>query len=833
MNLEREIFAAALDCETAEERAAYLRRACQGNEALRARIEELLRAEAASGAFLDGSTAAPLAGAGEAMIQEAPGSRIDRYRLVEKIGEGGFGVVYRAEQEVPVRRTVALKIIKLGMDTQAVVARFKAERQALALMDHPGIARVLDAGATANGRPYFVMELVEGVPITTYCAEHRLNLRARLHLFMQVCEAVEHAHQKGIIHRDLKPSNVLVTGEGESAQPKVIDFGIAKATQQRLIEQTVFSHLHPFIGTPAYMSPEQAGTQGIDVDTRSDIYSLGVLLYELLTDTTPFETRELLRAGYAEIQRTIREQEPPVPSRRLLTMDRQEQQTAAHRRRLEPAKLTSQLRGDLDRIVMKCLEKNRYRRYDTSSALAADLARHLNHQPVLARPDTVRYRAAKFVRRHARGLAVVGVGSIVLGASIVYHTVQLTGERDRVRLEAEKARSLSDLLAELLTASDPYRTRTAEEPTIRSLLEAGAERARLELSEQPELQAKMFAVIGRVHQRAGRHEAARPLLEEAVALTAPEGRDRLLHAEALNELGVLRAETGDVATAGSLLERALELRRSAGAAGSDIAVTLVELGRVFIDQGRGDRAEPLFREALALRRRELGSEHQETATSLSDLGLLLREKGELAEAERLLRECWEISRRTLGEEHPNVGTAVANLGLTVIDRDEPERAEIMFREALAIRRAALGENHPQVAQTLLNLGHALRRQQRFDEAEAAVLAAAKLVREGTSGDHPLLAFCSQALALIYLESDQPTRAVPVAREALTLRQRLVPAGDWRLAAIKSVLGTALHRSGERAEAEVLLREASATLRDVPGPQGREAAAHRARAASLD
>ncbi|HEX5218391.1 MAG TPA: serine/threonine-protein kinase, partial [Verrucomicrobiae bacterium] len=348
----------------------------------------------------------------KAIIEEEIGGRIDRYKILQKLGEGGCGVVYMAEQTEPVRRRVALKVIKLGMDTRQVIARFEAERQALALMDHPNIARVLDAGATLNGRPYFVMELVKGVRITDYCDQNHLSARERLNLFVQVCQAIQHAHQKGIIHRDIKPSNILVTLHDGVPIPKVIDFGIAKATDQPLTEKTVFTEVGRFMGTPAYMSPEQAELSGLDIDTRSDIYALGVLLYELLTGRTPFDAKELSQAGLDEMRRRIREEEPIRPSTRLNTMANADLTKVAERRQSEPAKLTRFLRGDLDWIVMKCLEKDRMRRYDTANGLAMDIQRYLNNEPVIACPPSSLYRFEKMVRRNK--LAVGALGGVTL-----------------------------------------------------------------------------------------------------------------------------------------------------------------------------------------------------------------------------------------------------------------------------------------------------------------------------------------------------------------------------------------------------------------------------------
>jgi WD40 repeat protein len=450
-NREKEVFEQALDLASSAERLAFVKEACREDAALCARVLALLAAHEATGGFLVDK---PEVATVVLPVTEKPGDRIGRYKLREKIGEGGCGLVYVAEQEEPVRRRVALKVIKLGMDTREVVARFEAERQALAMMDHPNIAKVLDAGATETGRPYFVMELVRGIRITDYCDQNKLSTQERLDLFIQVCHAIQHAHQKGIIHRDIKPSNVLVTLHDGVPVPKVIDFGIAKAMEQKLTEKTVYTAFEQFIGTPAYTSPEQAEMSGLDIDTRSDIYALGVLLYELLTGKTPFDGKELLASGLEAMRRTIREKEPMRPSTRLRTMLNGERSTTAERRRTEAPRLIHLLRGDLDWIVMKCLEKDRTRRYDTANGLAMDIERHLNSEPVVARPPSTAYRVQKFVRRNkvmvAAGTAVAV--ALVLGiAGSTWQAVRATRAESKAqqafkseaaqRQEAEKARA--------------------------------------------------------------------------------------------------------------------------------------------------------------------------------------------------------------------------------------------------------------------------------------------------------------------------------------------------------------------------------------------------------
>jgi serine/threonine protein kinase len=442
-NREEVLFAMLLE-KPVDQRPAFLDVICAADPVLRRRLDTLLAAH-------DEPDESPPAPAGKATVKlslpnipdEAVGQTLGRYKLMERIGEGGCGVVYVAEQTQPVRRRVALKVIKLGMDTKQVVARFEAERQALAMMDHPNIAKVLDAGSTETGRPYFVMELVRGIRITDYCDQNQLSTRERLDLFIKICQAIQHAHQKGIIHRDIKPSNILVTLHDGVPVPKVIDFGIAKATEGRLTDATVYTQLHQFIGTPAYMSPEQAEMSGLDIDTRGDIYSLGVLLYELLAGSTPFDARELMSQGIDQMRKTIREKEPVRPSTRFATLKGEELTTTAKRRSADKSKLIHQLKGDLDWIVMKCLEKDRTRRYETANGIAADLRRHLNHEPIVARPPSSAYRFQKLVRRNQLAFAT----GIAIAAALLLGIIVTTGQAVRAthaKQEALAARQQSE-----------------------------------------------------------------------------------------------------------------------------------------------------------------------------------------------------------------------------------------------------------------------------------------------------------------------------------------------------------------------------------------------------
>jgi serine/threonine protein kinase len=810
LNREQEIFSAALERTTDAERSAFLDSACAGWPEGRMRVEALLRATEAAGGFL---------AEGEVPVREGPGSSIGRYRLQERIGEGGFGMIYRAEQDEPVRRMVALKIIKLGMDTRAVIARFEAERQALAMMDHPNIARVLDAGATETGRPYFVMELVHGVPITTFCNERRLPLHERLDLFLQVCRGVHHAHQKGIIHRDLKPSNILIMQADDRPVAKVIDFGIAKATHEPLTEKTLVTRFHMFLGTPAYMSPEQVGLGGIDVDTRSDIFSLGALLYELLADSPALDTQALLSSGYAEIQRTIHHVEPVPPSQRVAALEAETAKTAAERRRCTPAWLVAELHGDLDRIVLKCLEKDRGRRYETTEDLARDIQRYLRNEPVLARPATPGYRAAKFVRRNRRGVVASALAIAFLTSLGLFHTHRLAVERDRARLEAQKASKVSELLTDIVTTTDPYRT-----PTSQDILDAISSRVRQEFAGQPDVQAELLSAIGKSHLRRGELTKAEPLLTEALAAArAIEGPDLRL-AQALSNLGMLRFDQGHSVEAATLLEEALTLRRQLlGTDHNHVAISLVELGRVQSVLERLDLAEPLFREALAIRRKVLGEIDRETAVSLGDLAVLLWSKGDLAAAEPVFHQSLDVHQKTVGPEHPNVGQSFANLAQLKIDRNELAEAETLLRNAHVIFQRSFGAHHWRTARLQGNLGDVWRRQGRLEEAAAALDEALRIAREALGNDRPQVALLAIDRARVYLDRREPAAAEPLLRDALRVLQLSYVANGWRIASVKSLLGRALLAMGRTDEAKYLLTEASRNLPDIPGPQGRETA----------
>ena len=677
-------------------------------------------------------------------LSEGPGTLIGRYKLLEKVGEGGFGAVYAAEQREPVNRRVALKIIKLGMDTKEVVARFEAERQALAMMDHPNIARVLDAGATESGRPFFVMELVRGIKITEYCDQNNLPAIERLKLFIQVCHAVQHAHQKGIIHRDLKPSNILVTLHDGVPVPKVIDFGIAKATQFELTEKTIYTQLHEFIGTPAYMSPEQAEMSGLDIDTRSDIYSLGVLLYELLTSQTPFDAKELIKGGLDEIVRTIREVDPPRPSTRLNTLQADERTTAARRRGIEAPKLFKLLRGDLDWIVMKCLEKDRTRRYETASGVAADLRRFLENEPVVARPPSRAYLLRKFVRRNKAAAFASAAVLLALLGGLALSTYAFFNERDArlKQIAAEQARgvemvradAVSGFIAQLLQRTVPNLVRQGNPRAARALLKA-ADQLGSTLSNAPPAQLALNVLLASSY--------AEHLGDYATAVAHGEQVAKLMPAISDDKLIWPR----------------------------DKLRTALAAWRLWAGQGEQARNElnQLYKECLG--RNPPASEA--AAKCLFEEGLWSLRKADADQAVTQLRQARNlVSGNWDGDWKSRLAIAYAQA--LALAGDAPKSEQIV-RECLQGDRSLPSPSVSAHLKLLRALTHALCRQLRFGEAEKILLREEVELSAANSAPEHLV----QVRALrgaVLARSGKGLEALPILVGVAT--NRLGTVGDW-------------------------------------------------------
>jgi len=636
------------------------------------------------------------------------------YRLLQQIGEGGMGEVWLAEQTRPIRRQVALKIIKAGMDTAQVVARFEAERQALALMDHPAIATVFDGGSTPAGRPYFAMEYVKGEPITAYCDRQRLGTKERLELFILVCEGVQHAHQKGIIHRDLKPSNVLVALQNDKPVPKIIDFGVAKATTQHLTERSLFTELGVLIGTPEYMSPEQAELTGLDIDTRTDVYALGVLLYELLTGALPFDRKLLREKGLDEVRRTIREVEPPRPSTRI-TQQGSASTEAATNRRTEPARLASQLRGDLDWITMKALEKDRTRRYDTVMGLANDVRRHLHNEPVVAGPPSTAYRVRKFVRRHRFGVAAAATFALLLlgfAATMGVQARRIAQERNRANQEAETARQVSSFLQSLFAASKPG-TRSPDSVTVRELLDAGAERIDRELGDQPLVRATLQMTIGEAYLSLG----VDPTAQYTHALEVRRQALGPRHPDVAQSLSALGEATDTPSERERLLREALEMQRDLpGVNADDLVLTLIRLSSVLSRQGRYGEAETYARDGLRLARTTHPRPHAIVARAWMRLGVALVEKGEPVEGTEALRAALQAALAVYGPRHRTTWGVREQLANAQWAEGQYAQAEATYREILEAQGPVLGAAHPDRGRTLGNLGAALYCQRKYNEA---------------------------------------------------------------------------------------------------------------------
>jgi tetratricopeptide (TPR) repeat protein len=571
------------------------------------------------------------------------------------------------------------------------------------------------------------MELVKGIPLTTYCDQNQLTTRERLELFIPICEAVQHAHQKGVIHRDLKPSNVLVAVQDGKPVPKIIDFGIAKAIDHRLAESTLFTEQGLLIGTPAYMSPEQAEMSGLDIDTRTDIYSLGVMLYELLIGVLPFDQKMLRAAAFNEIQRIIREIDPPRASTQIIKLG-ETNTTIAEHRRTDPGSLHRQIKGDLDCILMRAMEKDRTRRYETATGLAMDINRHLHNEPISARPPSTTYRLAKFARRHKVGLAAGVAVFLALVAGLVLATTGLirakraeavaAGERDRANQETKTTRRVSDFLVSIFQVSDPKQA-LGNTITAREILDKGAARVEEELKGEPLVKARLMDTMGTVYMNLGLYPQAAPLAERALEVRRQAlALDDPLIAQSMFSLGELRYTTGSYAEAEKLFRGALDIQRKKLGEGSyEVSNSLNDLAMTLNALGRYDETEPLYRQALAIRQKLFGKEHPDIAQSLNNLGMFLYRRAKYGEAEQLFRQALEMNRRLLGEVHPEIASYLNNLGMVLRDSGQLAEAENMFRQSVALHHKLYGPDHPNYGNAIVNLVALLVRTGKFEEAE--------------------------------------------------------------------------------------------------------------------
>ena len=632
---------------------------------------------------------------------------IGDYRLVKKLGEGGMGQVWLAEQTAPVRRQVALKLIRAGMFDDALLQRFQSERQSLAIMDHPTIAKIFDAGTTTDGQPYFVMEYVPGLPITEYCDQKRLRVAERLELFIKVCEGVQHAHQKAIIHRDLKPANILVVDIDGKPVPRIIDFGLAKATTPQLAGETMFTQVGAFVGTPGYMSPEQTDSGVQDVDTRTDVYSLGVVLYVLLTGSLPFDTKQWKKQPLHEVLRHLREDDPPRPSAKI-GIEKESSGANAESRGVQPKQLAGLLHGDLDWITMKALEKDRARRYGTPSELAGDITRYLRHEPVAARPASKGYRLQKYVRRHRVGVVAVAGLLLLLAGFAVAQEVQLRRlieERDRTARERDRANRITEFMTSMFKVSDPGEAR-GNSVTAREILDKASKEIETGLAHDPELQAQLMHLMGTVYDKLGLYPRAESLLRRAVDIRlqvlGAQNPDSLRSAD---QLAWVLLQQGRYAEAEKLARETVETQsRVLGPEKQATLDSMTTLASVYRLEGRLAESEELNRQTLDIERRVLGREHPDTLATMENLATVLDTEGHHAEAERAYRETLEIERRLKGPEHPDAVDLMNNVAVTLAEEGRYAESKEIFRETLEIRRRVLGPKHPKTAETLYNLG---------------------------------------------------------------------------------------------------------------------------------
>jgi len=791
------------------------------------------------------------------------GRVIGPYRLLDRIGEGGMGEVWRAEQTAPIRRIVALKLIKAGMDSREVVNRFEAERQALAMMDHPCIATVLDAGTTEHGRPYFVMEYVAGLSITTYCDRNRLRTRDRLVLFQRVCQGVQHAHQKAVLHRDLKPGNVLVTDQDGSAEPRIIDFGVAKALSAPLTEKAQRTTLGQVVGTPEYMSPEQADTDGSDVDTRADVYSLGVILYELLTGTLPFAGRELRAAGFEGIRRALREEEPDKPSHRFSTLG-EESDDIAESRRSSPRRLCSRLKGDLDWIVMRALEKDRNRRYGSPHQLAEDIQRHLNSEPVTAGPPSPGYRIGKFVRRHRTGViasAAVVALLIGFGATATFQARSIARERDRATHEANKSGAINSFLQTMLASADPWSS-GEHSLTIAEALDVAVTDVGRVFSGQPLLEAEMRAVIGSTYLGLGKLPMAERevhrALEMRLGLLGPDHADLAGDWLALANVRRMNQEYDTAVEAAREALRILSLRQSGPQPDQlDAMETLARClvgARAFAAADSVlddfDRLAPSLPEAartrlggVAIIRAEIISDTTENQAAvdsvltaavehirthdpqspdlplaLNDLAVNRTQMGELDEARVIYEEALAAHGAIFGEDHPEYAAALENLGGVAYRQGHHDEALEILNRVRDIRERNLGPGHIDVVRTMANMGAVATISEQYDKALAIYEEATPRIVALNGEDHPETATILRNRAMALRGLQRYAEADAVFQRVIGIHGRMRGPEHGQVGRTRYQLGRSLMMQQRWVEAEAQMKRAFAIMQRDHGDE---------------
>jgi eukaryotic-like serine/threonine-protein kinase len=742
------------------------------------------------------------------------GRSIGPYVLLKMLGEGGMGQVWLAQQTKPVKRQVALKLIKGGLYDSAVLVRFESERQSLALMNHPAIAKVFDAGSTQDGQPYFVMEYVSGLSLTRYCDERRLKIPERLELFIKVCEGVQHAHQKAIIHRDLKPSNVLVEEVDGKPVPRIIDFGIAKAiSSQPSSEQTMFTQAGAIIGTPGFMSPEQADPSVEDVDTRTDVYSLGMILYALLSGTLPFDVTEWKGRPLDEVLRQLREEDPPSPSTKLAA-EKETATAAAEKRGTEPKHLAHLLRGDLDWITLKAIEKDRARRYATPSELAVDIRRYLANEPVVARPASAAYRLGKYVRRHRIGVGVAAALVMLLAGFAIVQAVELR----RITRERDRANRITDFMTSIFKVSDPSEAR-GNTVTAREVLDKASASIGKGLEHDRELQAQLLTVMAFTYDSLGLYPQAQALHERAADLRrrtlGPRNRDTL-RSEAW--LAWDLACEGHYPEAEKLSREVLEVQRQVlGPDQPQTLETMYNLAWILQLEGRNAEAERLDRETLERRRRVLGPEHRDTLNTMGHIGLDLQDQGKFAEEEAILKDVLETERRVFGPDAPDPLITEVNLATALAKEGRNSEAEKVQREALEIARRVWGPEHPDTLRTELNLGVSLDHLGRLGEAEKVFAQVLESERRVLGPDHPDVVRAMSNLAAVLTEEHKFSDAEALNRQAFEIQRRTLGPENRETLSAMNELANSLMDLGKLTEARRVYEDALAIERRALGP----------------
>jgi eukaryotic-like serine/threonine-protein kinase len=740
---------------------------------------------------------------------ELTDEQVGHYRIIAEIGEGGCGVVFLAEQAAPVARHVAVKIIKPGMDTREVIGRFAAEQQALARMDHPNIAAVFDAGMTSKGRPYFVMELVRGIRITQFCDQCRLDVPQRLTLFRQVCEAIHHAHTRGIIHRDIKPSNILVTLRNGAPVVKVIDFGIAKALQGRLTEVTLSTVLGQFLGTPAYVSPEQTELSGVEIDARSDIYSLGALLYELLTGSTPIATEDLSKDSLDTVRRRIREEEPLSPAKRLA-------------RNGTSGSYQKQVRGDLEWIVMHCLEKDRERRYQSVSDLMLDLQRYLRHEPVAARPQSRIYAFRKFAHRHRALVAGSAAMLLVLSFATVFSVsfaLQARKAERQVRTEAASRQEVIDFLRKDLLGQASPRSTPDRDLKLREVLDRAAQKLSGRFASEPLIEASVREVLGSTYGSLGEYAAARTHLARVIAIYQQRfGEEDPRTLIAMNQLIPVLRNEARYAEAERLGERTLrEQRRVRGPAHPDTLSTLFELAQVYNDQRQSEAAERLLVQAVDLRTRSLGRANEQTLLAMHELAITYMDQGKLAAAEALIQKTLQTFKAVFPADYPEVLYAMNTLAVIYAKQDRIAEAARLQDQTVDALARVLGREHPDTLRAMLNVAINFEHLGKYAEAESVLLRVLSL-QQTLGPEHPSVLIGMNVLGNIYRVQGKAAEAHALQAQTVTSARKVWGADHPTTLTMQRNLAITDISRGRLGEAEALLRSGLETSRRVSGAE---------------